>query len=344
MKKKVAVGLSGGVDSSVAAYLLKKQGYDVIGITLKLCNDVDVSKDAKKVAEKLNIKHYILDFTRDFKKYVIDEFAKEYLEGKTPNPCAICNKYIKFGLMLDKAKELGAEYVATGHYAKIEEHNGRYLVVASEDEKKDQTYMLYSLSQDVLKHVLMPCGEYPKSEIREIAKEIGLQVYNKKESMEICFIPDNNHGEYIEKITGKTKIGNFVDENGNILGKHKGIINYTIGQRKGLGLSLGKPAFVIDIIPEKNEVVIGEENKIFKKELVAKDVNFIPFDKLEMPMEVEAKIRYSTNKSKATITPMQDKKVRVKFDAPQRAITKGQKVVFYSKDLLLGGGSIEEIM
>ncbi len=345
MKKKVAIGLSGGVDSSVAAYLLKEQGYDVIGLTLRLCSEVDVSEDAKKVAEILGIPHYILDLRDDFKENVIDYFVDEYMNGRTPNPCAVCNKKIKFGTMLDKAKELGAEYIATGHYAKIEEHNGRYIIAAAEDEKKDQTYMLYGLSQEVLKHILMPCGEYSKDEIRKKAKEIGLEVHNKKDSMEICFIPDNNHGEYIKDLTnGEVKRGNFIDKNGKVLGKHKGIINYTIGQRKGLGLALGEPVFVIDILPETNQVVVGKEEEIFKTSLIAKDVNFIPFEKLENSMEVEAKIRYSMSRSKATISSLGNGKVKVQFENKQRAITKGQCVVFYSKDILIGGGTIEEVI
>lgn len=345
MKKKVAIGLSGGVDSSVAAYLLKEQGYDVIGVTLRLCSEVDVSEDAKKVAEMLGIPHYILDLRDDFKENVIDYFVDEYMNGRTPNPCAVCNKKIKFGTMLDKAKELGAEYIATGHYARIEEHNGRYIIAAAEDEKKDQTYMLYSLSQEVLKHILMPCGEYSKDEIRGKAKEIGLEVHNKKDSMEICFIPDNNHGEYITNLTnGKVKRGNFIDKNGKVLGKHKGIINYTIGQRKGLGLALGEPVFVIDILPETNQVVVGKEEEIFKTSLIAKDINFIPFEKLENSMEVEAKIRYSMSRSKATISSLENGKVKVQFENKQRAITKGQCVVFYSKDILIGGGIIEEVI
>lgn len=346
MKNKVAVGLSGGVDSSVAAYLLKEKGYDVIGITMRLSSDTSVSEDAKKVAEKLGIPYHVIDLRDEFKKYVIDNFAEEYLQGRTPNPCSVCNKYIKFGVMLEKAIELGADYIATGHYGRIKEQNGRYLILNAKDDKKDQTYMFYSLTQDVLKHVLMPCGEYTKSEIREFAKKIGLEVHDKKESMDICFIPDNNHGRYIEglQVKDKVKPGNFVDKEGNILGKHKGLIYYTIGQRKGLGLSLGKPSFVIDIIPEKNEVVVGEEKEIFNSGLIAKDTNFIPFDNLENSMEVEAKIRYSTTKSKATIMPLENGKLKVIFYDKQRAITKGQRVVFYVKDMLLGGGTIEGVI
>ncbi|EES91729.1 tRNA 2-thiouridine(34) synthase MnmA [Clostridium botulinum C] len=345
MSKKVAIGLSGGVDSSVAAYLLKEKGYDLIGITMKV-SDVDVSEDAAKIAQKLDIPYHILDLRDEFKNHVIDNFAKEYLQGRTPNPCAMCNKYIKFGVLLQKAKELGADYIATGHYARVEEHNGRYLVLNAKDDKKDQTYMFYSLTQDVLKHILMPCGEYTKVQIREIARNLDLEVHDKKESMDICFIPDNDHGKYIQSLECKDRIkpGNFVDKQGNILGKHKGLIYYTIGQRKGLGLSLGKPGFVVDIIPERNEVVVGDESEIFNSGLIAKDINFIPFDSLENPMEVEAKIRYSTTKSKATIIPFEEGKVKVVFEDKQRAITKGQRVVFYIQDMLLGGGTIEDIV
>lgn len=345
MSKKVAIGLSGGVDSSVAAYLLKEKGYDLIGITMKV-SDVDVSEDAAKIAQKLDIPYHILDLRDEFKNHVIDNFAKEYLQGRTPNPCAMCNKYIKFGVLLQKAKELGADYIATGHYARVEEHNGRYLVLNAKDDKKDQTYMFYSLTQDVLKHILMPCGEYTKVQIREIARNLDLKVHDKKESMDICFIPDNDHGKYIQSLECKDRIkpGNFVDKQGNILGKHKGLIYYTIGQRKGLGLSLGKPGFVVDIIPERNEVVVGDESEIFNSGLIAKDINFIPFDSLENPMEVEAKIRYSTTKSKATIIPFEEGKVKVVFEDKQRAITKGQRVVFYIQDMLLGGGTIEDIV
>ncbi|AYF54718.1 tRNA 2-thiouridine(34) synthase MnmA [Clostridium botulinum C] len=345
MSKKVAIGLSGGVDSSVAAYLLKEKGYDLIGITMKV-SDVDVSEDAAKIAQKLDIPYHILDLRDEFKNHVIDNFAEEYLQGRTPNPCAMCNKYIKFGVLLQKAKELGADYIATGHYARVEEHNGRYLVLNAKDDKKDQTYMFYSLTQDVLKHILMPCGEYTKVQIREIARNLDLEVHDKKESMDICFIPDNDHGKYIQSLECKDRIkpGNFVDKQGNILGKHKGLIYYTIGQRKGLGLSLGKPGFVVDIIPERNEVVVGDESEIFNSGLIAKDINFIPFDSLENPMEVEAKIRYSTTKSKATIIPFEEGKVKVVFEDKQRAITKGQRVVFYIQDMLVGGGTIEDIV
>ena len=257
----------------------------------------------------------------------------------------MCNKHIKFEELLRKSIALGADYIATGHYATIENVNGRYLLKRSQDDKKDQTYALYTLTQDQLSRTLMPCGAYSKTEIREIAEKIGLEVFRKKDSQEICFVPDNNHGRFIEKFTGKTlNPGNFVDKNGKVLGKHKGIVNYTIGQRKGLGIALGKPMFVTDIIPEKNQVVLGEEEDIFKTELIAKDINLIPFDSFEGEMEVTAKVRYSAKPAAATIIQLDKDRVRVKFEEKQRAITKGQSVVFYDKDIVVGGGIIEQIL
>ena len=358
MKKKVVVGMSGGVDSSVTAYLLKEQGYDVIGVTMQVwpedeeyeereggCCSLSAVEDARRVAFKLGIPFYVLNFKDSFKHKVIDYFIDEYMKGRTPNPCVACNKYIKFDELLKKAMALGADYVATGHYAIIEEQKGRYIIKNSKDDKKDQTYALYNLTQFQLAHTLMPCGAYKKEKIREIAKEIGLEVHNKKDSEEICFIPDNDHGAYIKRQKpDQVKEGNFVDKRGNVLGRHKGIVYYTIGQRKGLGIAFGVPMFVTDIIPWKNEVVLGSEVDIFKTELIAKDINFIPFDVFEKPLEVKAKIRYSSKPSPAMLYPMEDKKVRVVFMEKQRAITKGQSVVFYDGDVLLGGGIIEVIV
>lgn len=356
--KKVVIGMSGGVDSSVAAYLLKKQGYDVIGVTMQVwqhdkeyeeneggCCSLSAVNDARRVADKLDIPFYVLNFRDIFKKNVIDYFVDEYMEGRTPNPCIACNKHIKFDELLRRAMGLGADYVSTGHYAKIEEKDGRHLLIRSDDDKKDQTYALYNLTQYQLEHTIMPCGEYTKDQIREIAKEIGLEVHNKKDSEEICFIPDNNHGRYItEAMPGKIKEGFFVDKEGNKLGKHKGIVYYTIGQRKGLGIALGRPMFVIDINPLKNEVVLGNEEEIFKTTLVAKDLNFIPFETLKEPIAVEAKIRYSARPAKATISPYGDGRVKVEFEDKQRAITKGQSVVFYQGNVVVGGGVIEGLL
>ena len=359
MNKKVVIGMSGGVDSSVAAYLLQEQGYEVIGITLKVwdsddpdyvekeggCCSISSVDDARRVADNLNIPYYVLNFKELFKTKVIDNFIDEYIDGRTPNPCVACNKYIKFDELLQRAIALGADYVATGHYARVGKEGDRYLLKTATDNKKDQTYALYNLTQYQLEHTLMPCADYTKAEIREIAQKIGLEVFNKKDSEEICFIPDNDHGSYIKRaLPNKVKEGNFVDKKGNILGKHKGIVYYTIGQRKGLGIALGIPMFVTDIIPWNNQVVLGSEDDIFKRELIAKDINFIPFDKLTEEMIIGAKIRYSAKPSKARIVPLEDNRIKVIFDEKVRAITKGQSVVFYQGDIVVGGGIIEEIL
>ena len=358
MKKKVVLGMSGGVDSSVAAYVLQQQGYEVIGVTLSQvphdeetdeneggCCSISSVFDAKEVAHDLGIPHYVLNFRGIFERKVITYFIDEYIQGRTPNPCLACNKYIRFSEFLDKAKGLGADYIATGHYAIVEknEESGRLLMKKSADTRKDQTYFLHTLNQYQLAHTLFPLGGYTKDKVREIAEEIGLLIHDKPDSEEICFIPDNDHGRFITKREpSKVKPGNFVDKEGNILGKHKGIVYYTIGQRKGLGIATGHKMYVIQIDAQKNEVILGLEKGLYKSKLYADDINFIPFDILSDKMEVTAKIRHSIKESKAIIKPYKDG-VMVEFEEPQRAITKSQAVVFYDKDIVVGGGIIREI-
>ena len=352
--KKVIVGMSGGVDSSVCALLLKKQGYEVIGVNLNLlpekegcskpCSNISAINDAKAVCEKLGIPFYTLNFKETFKKNVIDYFASEYMKARTPNPCVACNRYVKFEELLGQAINVfHADYIATGHYAKIEynKENGRYYIVESDAIGKDQTYVLYNLTQEQLKHILMPLGSYTKEEIRKIANDNGLINANKSDSQEICFVEDNDYAKFIEEnYSYKSAPGNFVDTNGNILGKHKGLIHYTIGQRRGLGLSLKEPLYVLKLDTKNNEVILGTNDMLFSDTLICTKTNFMPFEKLEKPMIVTSKIRYSAKKSEATIYPLDDGNVKVVFKEPQRAITPGQAVVFYKDNALIGGGTI----
>ena len=358
MKKKVVLGMSGGVDSSVAAYILQEQGYEVIGVTMSViphddiyderaggCCSLSSVFDAKQVAQDLGIAHYVMNFRGVFERKVIDYFVDEYLDGRTPNPCVACNKFIKFDEFLKKAKGLGADYIATGHYATIDkdENTGRYLMKRAIDNKKDQTYFLYGMTQYQLAHTLMPLGKYTKETIRDIAEKIDLVVHNKPDSEEICFIPDNDHGKFIQdRVPGRVKPGNFVDKDGNILGQHKGIVYYTIGQRKGLGISFGKRVFVQEIDAAKNEIVLGDEEGIFKNKLYADQLNIMAYDKLPRELEITAKVRYSMRESKANMKPSGDG-VIVEFDEAQRAITRGQSVVFYQGEVVLGGGTIKEV-
>ncbi|QXM05971.1 tRNA 2-thiouridine(34) synthase MnmA [Crassaminicella indica] len=356
-KKKVVVGMSGGVDSSVAAYVLKKQGYDVIGVTMKVWPDIEETDeredsccglsavdDARRVANLLGIPFYVMNFKEIFEKKVINYFVEEYISGRTPNPCIACNKFIKFDELLRRAHNLGAYYVATGHYAKIDydEKNNKYMIKKSNAIAKDQTYALYHFTQNQLKHTLMPLGEFDsKEEVRKIAAELGFVNASRPDSQEICFIKDNNYGKFIaNKRPEKILPGNFVDKNGKILGRHKGIPYYTIGQRKGLGIALGKPMFVVDIIPEKNQVVLGENEDVFGTTLLAEDVNLIYLDELEEGLKVQAQIRYNAKPADAKLYSEGENKVRVVFENPQRAITPGQAVVFYDGEYLIGGGTI----
>lgn len=346
MNKKVLVMMSGGVDSSVSAILLKNKGYDVCGVTMKLHDNARVLNDindAKKVCEKIGINHIVVDLSKQFKEKVIDYFIEEYTKGRTPNPCVICNKFIKYGLMIDFAKKNGFDYIASGHYATVvyDDKLNRFLIKRS-NEKKDQSYVLFNLKQDDLKMILFPIKGLEKAKIREIARENGLLVADKPESQDICFIKDSDYVQFIKNnTTKKFKPGNFKDKYGNILGKHLGIINYTIGQRKGLGLSFGKPMYVNSINSLKNEIILGEEGSQYKDELLAEDVNFIPFDKLTKEMDVLAKARYKAPLARAKIIPISENVVKVKFYEKQRAITPGQAVVFYDDDILLGGGIIK---
>lgn len=342
--KKVMIGMSGGVDSAVSAYLLKQSGYDVTGVTLRLCgeNESDAA-DAKAVAERLGIEHIVGDMSEEFRNKVIDDFVNSYKQGATPNPCIVCNKFIKFGAMLDYAVDCGADLIATGHYARIKRGaDGRYLLKKALDESKDQSYVLYSLTQERLSRVLFPLGEMTKSEVRELAESQGLINARKRDSQDICFVPDGDYAAFIGRYTGESfPKGSFVDKEGNVLGEHNGIIKYTIGQRKGLGISLGKPAFVCGKDIQSNTVTLGENSDLFSKILTAHDVNLISADSIDRPMRVCAKVRYNQKEQPATVETIGENRIRVEFDEPQRAISKGQSVVLYDGDTVVGGGIID---
>ncbi len=342
--KKVLLGMSGGVDSSVSALLLKKQGFEVLGITLNLYGDNTKNvQDAKKVCEKLDIKHISYDLEDKFKKYVIDDFIHCYKNAMTPNPCIECNRYIKFGAMYDIAKEFGCEYIATGHYAKVEysKKYQKWVLKKSDNYYKDQSYVLWNIPKDILEHVIFPLSNFEsKDEIRKIAKENGLEVAEKKDSEDICFVPDGNYKEFLEKNSDIVKKeGDIVNLSGAKLGRHNGLYNYTIGQRKGLKISYKEPLFVLGFNKEKNQVIVDTEKNLYKREAYVNNINLLLFDEIKEKMEVNVKTRYTTKDFKAIIYQENDK-IKIEFLEDVRAITPGQSAVFYLDDIVVGGGKI----
>lgn len=344
-KKKVLLGMSGGVDSSVAAILLKEQGYEVIGCTMELCKNssccnIETYTEAKKICKALGFEHFIYNLSEDFQKHVIDDFVSEYKICHTPNPCIECNKYLKFGLMWEKAKSLGCDYIATGHYAKsvFDKKYNKYVLKKSENEKKDQSYVLYTIPKDLIRHLLLPLGEYKsKDEVRQKALDYGFGVASKKDSEDICFIPDGNYKAFLEKLNFKAQKGNIILKDGTILGQHKGLYRYTIGQRKGLGISYKEPLFVVAFNALKNELIVGTEKDLYSNEFMVKDVNLLLVDSLDTALKCEVKIRYSAKTVPCTIQKIDNNLVKVVVDSPIKSVTPGQSAVFYVDDIVVRG-------
>jgi tRNA-specific 2-thiouridylase len=360
MNEKALIAMSGGVDSSVAAYLMKRDGFDCTGATMKLFNNeaIGVSRentccsledvdDARSVALSLGIPYFVFNFTNDFKEQVIGRFIEAYQNGATPNPCIDCNRFMKFEKLLHRAKQLDIDYIVTGHYAQVEYNSagGRYILKKSVDETKDQSYVLYAMTQEQLAHTLLPLGGLRKSEVRAVAAEQGFINAKKHDSQDICFVRSGGYADFIRQYTGyEYPTGRFIDTDGNDIGEHKGIIHYTVGQRKGLGLSAPESLYVCSVCAGNNTVTVGAENSLYAKTLTARDINFIPFGELDAPLKVRAKIRYKQQEQPATVWQLDDDTIRVEFDSPQRAITKGQAIVLYDGDTVIGGGTINEVM
>lgn len=357
MNKRVILGMSGGVDSCVACHLLLEEGYEVIGVTMNLvpkghlydeekgCCSLSSVMDAKIVAEAMGVKHYTMSFREEFDRKVIENFVREYSLGYTPNPCVACNKYIKFNSFVEKIKPLKADFISTGHYAKVEfdKNYNRYLLKRAKDSKKDQTYFLYNTSQEVLSKTLFPLADLEKEEVRQIAKDENILTYSKKDSEEICFVQNRDHGLFIKQRNPELiKEGYFVDENGNKLGKHNGIVYYTVGQRKGLGIALGKRVFVSKINAIDNTVTLSDEDALYKDKIKIREENFIPFDTLEKPLEVSVKVRHGQNETKGLLF-YKNNELFVEFEKQVRAPNKGQSAVFYLDDIVVGGGIIDEV-
>jgi tRNA-uridine 2-sulfurtransferase len=341
---KIAVAMSGGVDSSVTAALLQKEGHEVFGLTMLVTPSDEVATAAREAAETLGIPHHTVDFRDIFAREVIAGFCQQYGQGRTPNPCVNCNRLIKYGILLDKARELGAAAMATGHYVRIEKQSYRFVLRKGVDRTRDQSYFLYKLTQPQLASAIFPLGNLTKENVRKIASEMGLASVKRKESREICFIPDNDYPRFLREHLPAIPSGSIVDKQSKILGKHDGIISYTVGQRKGLGISSPEPLYVVGIDAQNNTVIVGRKQDVFSSEFIADDVNWVSIEKITAPLTLKVRIRYLHAEAEAVVTPVDNDKVNIKFAKPQMAVTPGQSAVFYDGDVVAGGGTIERVL